>query len=142
MSFFFWKLHTAPTFWVMMASRLVPLATVGGSPRKIIRGTVRNDPPPAMTFTTPANRPTVKRRTPPTRGLLKGSPMWRTASVVAGAPRSARHASFARPLPSVQRAARARVLPGSAHRRRGPVARRATGPNLAGAEAPSYPIRR
>ena len=56
-----WKLHEAPIFWIRMATRFVPLATVGGRPRSIITGNVKREPPPAITFRVPATRPTTNR---------------------------------------------------------------------------------
>jgi hypothetical protein len=43
--------------------RLVPLATAGGKPKKIIRGKVISDPPPAMVFINPAKTP-AKNKSP------------------------------------------------------------------------------
>jgi hypothetical protein len=40
-----------------MAIRLVPLAVAGGKPRKISKGNVSKEPPPAMVLTKPANKP-------------------------------------------------------------------------------------
>ena len=46
-----------------IAIRLVPFATVGGRPRKIRKGSVRKEPPPAITFSVPATRPTPNKLT-------------------------------------------------------------------------------
>ena len=56
------KPQTAPTFCNKMAIRLVPLAIVAGSPRKMSSGKVRKDPPPATTLSAPARAPAAKRR--------------------------------------------------------------------------------
>ena len=40
-----------------IAIRFVPLAVAGGNPKKISKGKVSNEPPPAMVLTKPANNP-------------------------------------------------------------------------------------
>ena len=40
-----WKLREAPAFWIRIATRFVPFATVAGRPRKIITGSVSMEPP-------------------------------------------------------------------------------------------------
>jgi len=40
-----------------IANRFVPFARFGGSPKKINRGRVRNEPPPAKIFINPAPAP-------------------------------------------------------------------------------------
>ena len=47
---------------MIMAILLVPLATVGGSPRKISMGSVSKEPPPARILITPAIKPTRTRK--------------------------------------------------------------------------------
>ena len=47
---------------MIMAILLVPLATVGGSPRKISMGRVSKEPPPARILITPAIKPTRTRK--------------------------------------------------------------------------------
>ena len=42
---------------IRMAIRLVPLATLGGRPKKISMGKVRSDPPPAKVLITPVTIP-------------------------------------------------------------------------------------
>jgi hypothetical protein len=44
--------------------RFVPFATEAGSPAKIRIGSVRNEPPPAITFKTPAIAPDAKSKSP------------------------------------------------------------------------------
>jgi len=56
------KEEIAPTFWTMMAMRLVPLATEASRPRKIRAGRPSAEPPPAVTFRNPAAMPTAYRR--------------------------------------------------------------------------------
>ena len=45
----------------MIATRFVPFATVGGSPKKIRTGSVNSEPPPARVFIIPAKNPTIMR---------------------------------------------------------------------------------
>jgi hypothetical protein len=52
----------------MIPTRLVAFATVGGRPKKISTGRVRNDPPPATTFNAPAARPAAKSARKPSQG--------------------------------------------------------------------------
>ena len=56
------KLVTADTFWATMATRLVPLATFPGRPRKMSTGSASSEPPPAMTFRKPERTPTPASR--------------------------------------------------------------------------------
>jgi len=42
-----------------MATRLVPLATAGGSPRKIRKGREIREAPPAIVFINPTTKPTA-----------------------------------------------------------------------------------
>jgi len=44
-----------------MAMRFVPLAVAGGKPKKISKGKVSKEPPPAMVLTKPANKPAATK---------------------------------------------------------------------------------
>ena len=56
-----WKPHTPARFCARTPRRLVPLASPAGRPTKRSTGRVRNDPPPATTFSAPETRPTANR---------------------------------------------------------------------------------
>ena len=43
---------------IIIAILFVPLATEGGNPKKIKRGNVISDPPPAIVLITPTKKPT------------------------------------------------------------------------------------
>ena len=51
------KPMTAELVATSMATRFVPLAVAGGSPKKIIKDRVNKEPPPAMVLTNPAKSP-------------------------------------------------------------------------------------
>ena len=61
-----------PPALVTVAIRLVPLATLGGRPRKMRSGSVRNDPPPASTFKAPDAAPTATRASPSIQEISTG----------------------------------------------------------------------
>lgn len=58
-------------FWNRIATRFVPLATVGSNPRNISTGKVSDEPPPALTLMNAAIAPTTNKITIP---IMSGKP--------------------------------------------------------------------